>query len=172
MPQDGDQQTHLRDAMRILNLTRDAFAARLGVGRRALDTWLLPAGSPEFRTMPEVVGRFVSEIVAAAPRPVAAGEPLIRFEGKPQLLTVDQLNRESVEALFRVADLMEPIAKRRKVTRVLEGAVLGSLFFEASTRTRVSFSAAFCRLGGAVCSTTGLPSRRWSRGNRFPTPAG
>jgi len=168
MPQDGDQQTHLRDAMRILNLTRDAFAARLGVGRRALDTWLLPAGSPEFRTMPEVVGRFVSEIVAAAPRPVAAGEPLIRFEGKPQLLTVDQLNRESVEALFRVADLMEPIAKRRKVTRVLEGAVLGSLFFEASTRTRVSFSAAFCRLGGAVCSTTGFTFSSMVKGESIP----
>jgi aspartate carbamoyltransferase catalytic subunit len=51
---------------------------------------------------------------------------------------------------------MEPIARRRKVTRVLEGAVLGNLFFEPSTRTRVSFGAAFCRLGGSVCDTTGF----------------
>ena len=56
------QQDFLRDAMRRLNLTRDAFAERLGVRRRTLDTWLLPEGSQEFRAMPEVVQRFVSEI--------------------------------------------------------------------------------------------------------------
>ena len=55
-----------------------------------------------------------------------------------------------------MADVMQPIARRQKVTRILEGAVLGSLFFEASTRTRVSFGAAFCRLGGTVCDTTGF----------------
>src|SRR5699024_3852562 len=57
------QQVFLRDAMRRLNLTREIFAARIGVKRRALDTWLLPEGSQEFRTMPEVVQRFVTEIV-------------------------------------------------------------------------------------------------------------
>lgn len=72
----------------------------------------------------------------------------IRVQGKHQLLSVDQFSRESVEELFRVADRMQPIARRQKVSRVLEGAVLGNLFFEASTRTRVSFGAAFCRLGG------------------------
>ena len=54
------QQAFLRDAMRRLNLTRDVFATRIGVKRRALDTWLLPEGSQEFRAMPEVVQRFVS----------------------------------------------------------------------------------------------------------------
>lgn len=57
------QQVFLRDAMRRLNLTRDVFAARIGVKRRALDTWLLPEGSLESRAMPEVVQRFVTEIV-------------------------------------------------------------------------------------------------------------
>ena len=54
------QQVFLRDAMRRLNLTRDVFAARIGVKRRALDTWLLPEGSQEARAMPEVVSRFVT----------------------------------------------------------------------------------------------------------------
>src|SRR5690625_134817 len=57
------QQVLLRDAMRRLNLTRDVFATRIGVKRRALDSWLLPESSQEFRRMPEVVGRFVTEIV-------------------------------------------------------------------------------------------------------------
>ena len=39
------QQTVLRDAMRRLNMTRDTFANRIGVSRRALDTWLLPDDS-------------------------------------------------------------------------------------------------------------------------------
>ena len=59
---------------------------------------------------------------------------------------------------------MLPIARRRKVTRVLEGAVLANLFFEASTRTRVSFGAAFCRLGGSVCDTTGFTFSSMAKG--------
>lgn len=166
------QQAFLRDAMRRLNLTRDVFAGRIGVKRRALDTWLLPEGSQEFRAMPEVVERFVSEIVQnrdLLEKYTQSGQvgPLrdrIAVEGRHQLLSVDQFTRESVEDLFRVADMMQPIARRQKVSRVLEGAVLGNLFFEASTRTRVSFGAAFCRLGGSVCDTTGFTFSSMAKG--------
>jgi len=173
------QQAFLRDAMRRLNLTRDVFATRIGVKRRALDTWLLPEGSQEFRAMPEVVQRFVSEIVQNGvllekyTQSVQDG-PLrerIAVEGKHQLLSVDQFTRESVEDLFRVADMMQPIARRQKVSRVLEGAVLGNLFFEASTRpasASVRRSAVW-----AARSATRRASRfrRWPRANPSTTPA-
>lgn len=167
------QQAFLRDAMRRMNMTRDAFATRIGVSRRALDTWLLPDDSQESRTMPEIVERFVREIVergqpsdkythSVEPSPLSSQ---ILFEGRPQLVSVDQFSsREAVEALFRVADIMQPIARRKKISRVLEGAVLGNLFFEASTRTRVSFGAAFCRLGGSVCDTTGFTFSSMAKG--------
>ncbi|MBJ7262602.1 MAG: aspartate carbamoyltransferase [Burkholderiaceae bacterium] len=166
------QQAFLRDAMRKLNLTRDVFATRIGVKRRALDSWLLPEGSQEFRAMPEVVERFVSEIVQndellkKYTQSAQAGElrDRIAYNGRPQLLSVDQFSRESVEDLFRIADMMQPIARRQKVSRVLEGAVLGNLFFEASTRTRVSFGSAFCRLGGSVCDTTGFTFSSMAKG--------
>ncbi|NYT57505.1 aspartate carbamoyltransferase [Alcaligenaceae bacterium] len=166
------QQVFLRDAMRRLNLTRDVFAGRIGVKRRALDTWLLPEGSQEFRAMPEVVNRFVTEIVEnegllqkyAQSAQTGPLRNRIAAEGKPQLLSVDQFTRESVEEFFRIADQMQPIARRQKVSRVLEGAVLGNLFFEASTRTRVSFGAAFCRLGGSVCDTTGFTFSSMAKG--------
>lgn len=166
------QQVFLRDAMRRLNLTRDVFASRVGVKRRALDSWLLPETSQQFRVMPEVVNRFVTEIVEneallAKYAQSAQSGPLrdrIAVDSKHQLLSVDQFSRESVEELFRIADLMQPIARRQKVTRVLEGAVLGNLFFEASTRTRVSFGAAFCRLGGSVCDTTGFTFSSMAKG--------
>ena len=169
---DTPQQTFLRDAMRQLNMTRDSFANRLGVRRRALDSWLLPSDSQEFRVMPEVVERFASEILLAQAQANTDTQSVhngalrdrILFEGRPQLLSVDQFNRDSVEALFRVADLMQPIARRQKISRVLEGAVLGNLFFEASTRTRVSFGAAFCRLGGSVCDTTGFTFSSMAKG--------
>ncbi|MGA7812509.1 aspartate carbamoyltransferase [Caballeronia sp.] len=162
------QQTVLRDAMRRLNMTRDAFANRIGVSRRALDTWLLPDESAESRVMPEIASRYVEEILERIP---SGGEPTQRvqsasilYEGQPHLLSVDQFSRDSVDALFRVADIMQPIARRQKITRVLEGAVLANLFFEASTRTRVSFGAAFSRLGGSVCDTTGFTFSSMAKG--------
>ena len=153
-------------------MTRDAFADRIGSRRRALDSWLLPDESNEFRAMPEVARRFVLEILAhAAPhierstQSVHAGSPTLG-PGAPlrHVLSVDQFSRESAEDLFRLADVMMPIARRQKVTRVLEGAVLANLFFEASTRTRVSFGAAFCRLGGSVCDTTGFTFSSMAKG--------
>jgi aspartate carbamoyltransferase catalytic subunit len=167
------QQVLLRDAMRRLDMTRDAFAERIGSRRRALDTWLLPDESGEFRAMPEIVRRFVQEILAnSRARPdtstqsvYSSAEPAEAFGGPLRhLLSVEQFDRDGVEELFRLADVMQPIAHRRKVTRVLEGAVLANLFFEASTRTRVSFGAAFCRLGGSVCDTTGFTFSSMAKG--------
>lgn len=168
----SNQQSFLREAMQALNMTRDVFAERIGAKRRALDTWLLPHDSNEFRAMPEVVWKFIQEIVDAEAHKdkptqgVYEGSLAARISanGKPQLLSVDQFSRESVEDLFRVANIMEPIARRQKVSRVLEGAVLGNLFFEASTRTRVSFGTAFCRLGGSVCDTTGFTFSSMAKG--------
>jgi len=166
------QQVLLRDAMRRLNMTREAFAERIGSRKRALDAWLLPDESAEYRAMPKVARRFVVEILG---RTVGAQEDTQSvhlvdrsladaWPGTVHLLSVSQFSREAVEALFSLADVMQPIARRRKVTRVLEGAVLGNLFFEASTRTRVSFGAAFCRLGGSVCDTTGFTFSSMAKG--------
>jgi aspartate carbamoyltransferase catalytic subunit len=166
------QQVLLRDAMRRLDMTRDVFADRIGSRRRALDSWLLPDESNEFRAMPEVARRFVLEILANAsrggdsPQSVYSIKPVLEAPVGPlhHLLSVDQFSRPAVEDLFRLADVMQPVARRRKVTRVLEGAVLANLFFEASTRTRVSFGAAFCRLGGSVCDTTGFTFSSMAKG--------
>lgn len=171
------QQVLLRDAMRRLNLTREGLAERIGSRKRALDSWLLPDESAEFRAMPEVVRRFVTEILSrhgntaesaaegtTQSAHAAEQSALAPWPTATHLLSVSQFNRDAVEALFALADVMQPIARRRKVTRVLEGAVLGNLFFEASTRTRVSFGAAFCRLGGSVCDTTGFTFSSMAKG--------
>jgi aspartate carbamoyltransferase catalytic subunit len=59
---------------------------------------------------------------------------------------------------------MEPYARRQRRTRVLEGAILGAMFFEPSTRTRVSFGSAFNLLGGEVRETTGFEQSALAKG--------
>lgn len=80
------------------------------------------------------------------------------------VLSVDQFERADIERIFAVADAMAPYALRQQVTRVLEGAILGNMFFEPSTRTRVSFGCAFNLLGGNVRETTGLESTSLTKG--------
>lgn len=80
------------------------------------------------------------------------------------ILSIEQFQREDVERIFAVADRMAPYGRRQRVTRVLEGAILGNMFFEASTRTRVSFGSAFNLLGGEVRETAGFESSALVKG--------
>ncbi len=87
------------------------------------------------------------------------------------ILSISQFQRQDVEQIFSVADRMEPYALRKKVTRVLEGAILGNMFFEASTRTRVSFGSAFNLLGGEVRETAGFESSALVKGESLQDTA-
>lgn len=87
----------------------------------------------------------------------------MHFTGS-HVLSISQFDSNDVERLFQVADAMEPYARREKRTRVLEGAILGNLFFEPSTRTRVSFGCAFNLLGGHVRETTDIKASAISKG--------
>ncbi len=91
------------------------------------------------------------------------GAGQMKFEGS-HILSVNQFDRESIERVFDVANQMAPYAKRQKRTTVLDGAILGNLFFEPSTRTRVSFGTAFNLLGGDVRETTGMSNSALAKG--------
>ena len=83
------------------------------------------------------------------------------------ILSVSQFQREDIETVFNVADNMIPYANRDRVTRVLEGAILGNMFFEPSTRTRVSFGCAWNLLGGEVRETTEVKASAIAKGESF-----
>lgn len=83
------------------------------------------------------------------------------------ILSVSQFDRRAVERVFDVADQMIPYAHRQLVTRVLEGAILGNMFFEPSTRTRVSFGSAWNLLGGEVRETTEIKASAIAKGESF-----
>ncbi|MGD2178322.1 MAG: aspartate carbamoyltransferase [Anaerolineae bacterium] len=71
------------------------------------------------------------------------------FAGK-DILSGKQFTREELERILKVAGEMSEQLKAKPSLDLLDGHVLGSLFFEPSTRTRLSFETAMHRLGGDV----------------------
>ena len=94
----------------------------------------------------------------------------MKFTGA-HILSIEQFERADIEVLFGTADNMEPYAQRRRITRVLEGAILGNMFFEASTRTRISFGSAFNLLGGDVRESVGMDSSSLIKGESLQDTA-
>ena len=87
----------------------------------------------------------------------------MQFAGS-HILSVAQFERADIERVFAVADRMLPYAHRQRITRVLDGAILGNMFFEPSTRTRISFGCAFNLLGGDVRETTEVKASSLAKG--------
>lgn len=73
------------------------------------------------------------------------------------IIESQQFTREKLEELFAIADDMEVFEKaRHRVTHqvnVLTNKIMVTLFYEPSTRTRMSFETAMLKLGGKVVST-------------------
>lgn len=88
---------------------------------------------------------------------------MMKFQGS-HILSVSQFDRDSISRILEVSNLMAPYAMRQKRCTVLEGAILSNLFFEPSTRTRVSFGTAFNLLGGFVRETVGQENSSLSKG--------
>jgi aspartate carbamoyltransferase catalytic subunit len=80
------------------------------------------------------------------------------------ILSIDQFNRKDIDLIFKTADSLFPFASRQKITRVLQGAILSNMFFEPSTRTRISFGSAFNVLGGEVRETTEIEATSLAKG--------
>lgn len=66
------------------------------------------------------------------------------------IVEVGQFDRNWVESLFDHADRMRHL---NPGSAPLHGRILATLFYEPSTRTRLSFESAMLRLGGGVIST-------------------
>ena len=69
---------------------------------------------------------------------------------RDSLITMDDLSNKEIENLLDNAERLLPVAKGDVHLPLLEGKVLANMFFENSTRTRMSFESAMKRLGGSV----------------------
>ncbi|RLI21151.1 aspartate carbamoyltransferase [Candidatus Bathyarchaeota archaeon] len=71
----------------------------------------------------------------------------MKFEGR-DIISIKDFSREEIDYILNIAKAMEPLAK--KGSNMLKGKILATLFFEPSTRTRLSFEAAMHKLGGST----------------------
>ncbi|MCJ7667423.1 MAG: aspartate carbamoyltransferase, partial [Anaerolineae bacterium] len=68
------------------------------------------------------------------------------------ILTAEQFSREEIWSILGTAERLEYQLEGERSLDLLRGYLLATLFFEPSTRTRLSFEAAMHRLGGEVIS--------------------
>ena len=78
------------------------------------------------------------------------------------LVTIDDLSNGEIEGLFSLADEMSDSMNEQ--FGVCQGKIMASLFFEPSTRTRLSFETAMHRLGGSVISVADVKATSLAKG--------
>jgi aspartate carbamoyltransferase catalytic subunit len=69
----------------------------------------------------------------------------MEFKGR-DIISIKDFSRKEIDYILDNASAMEPIAQNRST--ILQGKILATLFYEPSTRTRLSFESAMTRLGG------------------------
>ena len=72
------------------------------------------------------------------------------------VLSAGQYTRESLEEVFDLASKIKQNPK--KYSKAIDGKIVATMFYEPSTRTRLSFETAVLRLGGQVISTENASS--------------
>jgi aspartate carbamoyltransferase catalytic subunit len=69
----------------------------------------------------------------------------MEFAGR-DVVSIKDFSREEIDYVLEKTDSVEPLAK--KSSHALDGKIMATLFFEPSTRTKLSFESAMYRYGG------------------------
>lgn len=80
------------------------------------------------------------------------------------LISIDDLDRDDILYILERAEDFEDVASGDRRLKILEGRILANLFFEPSTRTRMSFEVAMKRLGGDVINMTAQEASSIAKG--------
>ncbi len=84
------------------------------------------------------------------------------------IISVKQFGRDDLEYIFGVAHEMRGMVERVGTFDLLKGKILANLFYEPSTRTSSSFTAAMERLGGSVIPINEVRYSSVSKGESLP----
>jgi aspartate carbamoyltransferase len=68
------------------------------------------------------------------------------------IISIGDLSKDDIRSVLAHAEKFETHIKNGDRLRLLDGRILATVFYEPSTRTRLSFESAMHRLGGAVIS--------------------
>ena len=80
------------------------------------------------------------------------------------LVSIRDLTKDQIEYILDLSKKMVPYARGEKVKRALDGKILGNLFFEPSTRTKLSFESAAYRLGCDVIDVSEMSMTSIAKG--------
>jgi aspartate carbamoyltransferase catalytic subunit len=80
------------------------------------------------------------------------------------ILHGNQFSKKDIDAILKTASYFEKALKRKDQIPLLKGKILATLFYEPSTRTRLSFETAIQRLGGGVVSMGSVESSSVAKG--------
>jgi len=84
------------------------------------------------------------------------------------ILSVNQFSRDDLKYIFDVAHEMREMVARIGTFDLLKGKILANLFYEPSTRTSSSFTAAMERLGGSVIPINEVTYSSVAKGESLP----
>lgn len=87
------------------------------------------------------------------------------------IISIKDFEREDVEYILEEASKLEDIAQSREASDELKGKILGLMFFEPSTRTRISFETAMKRFNGRCIGFTSSVSSSVSKGESIADTA-
>ena len=96
---------------------------------------------------------------------------LIRIFRLKNIISIKDFEREDIEYILNEAYKLENIAKSKEVSEDLKGKLLGLMFFEPSTRTKMSFETAMKRLGGDCIGFENSGSSSVSKGESIADTA-
>ncbi len=80
------------------------------------------------------------------------------------LVSIDDVDDNDLEEILRVSDSMNSALQAGKKISIMDGKIMATLFYEASTRTRLSFESAMNRLGGSVITVADASASSVSKG--------
>lgn len=107
--------------------------------------------------------------------PTQSSSPYLPFGENKQadwlgkdIISVKQFGRDDLEYVFGVAHEMRGMVERIGTFDLLKGKILANLFYEPSTRTSSSFTAAMERLGGSVIPINEVKYSSVTKGESLP----
>jgi aspartate carbamoyltransferase catalytic subunit len=84
--------------------------------------------------------------------------------GKNDIVSIEDLTTVDIERIFELADTFAVGLERGETLDRAHGLIMATLFYEPSTRTRLSFESAMHRLGGAVISSPDMQASSAAKG--------
>ncbi len=153
---DLDQEWHIPEKMRYSKCSWTPFAKMkvYGMVKRVVLRGKVVYVDGQVTVQPGY-GKNIREVVQEPVEVFEMDMPKVKpvkpvYHTISSILTAEQFDRESLRAIFRRASEMRDLVERHGRLDLLKDKMMGSIFYEPSTRTRCSFTAAMKRLGGEV----------------------